>query len=176
MNDALIVVDVQKDFCAGGKLACHDTGRVIGPINELIREFDRANRLVIFTRDWHPLDHCSFQSQGGPWPAHCVAGTAGAEFHDGLFIPQCHMIVSKATTAAMDSYSAFDGPALASLLQNLGILSLDICGIATEYCVLSTWQAAVDEQFKVEVHPRAIRPVAPGTEAEQAALEKMGLA
>jgi nicotinamidase/pyrazinamidase len=85
------------------------------------------------------------------------------------------MLVSKATTSARDSYSAFDGPSLAALLQNLGILSLDICGIATEYCVLNTWQAAVDEQFKVVVHKEAIRPVAPGSDEEKAALEQMGL-
>ena len=63
MRDALIVVDVQKDFCTGGALACHDTDAVIEPINALIKDYDRANRLVIFSRDWHPADHCSFEEQ-----------------------------------------------------------------------------------------------------------------
>ena len=173
MRDALIVVDMQRDFCTGGALAAHDTDSLIAPVNALIADYDRADRLVIFSRDWHPADHCSFTQQGGPWPVHCVAGTEGAEFHSGLLIPRCHLVVSKASGADQDSYSAFDGPGLAALLKNLGIGSLALCGIATEYCVLATWQAAVDNGFEAVVHTEAIRPVAPGSEEEKQALEKI---
>jgi nicotinamidase/pyrazinamidase len=86
-----------------------------------------------------------------------------------------HLVVSKATTAEKESYSAFDVPSLAELLKNLDILSLEICGIATEYCVLSACHAAVDEKFAVEVRLEAIRRVAPGSEEEKKALEQMGL-
>ncbi|MBN2290221.1 MAG: isochorismatase family protein, partial [Candidatus Glassbacteria bacterium] len=75
MQDALLVVDIQVDFCEGGALAAHDTGSVIGPVNELIAGYSAAGRLVVFTRDWHPENHCSFLSQGGQWPPHCIKDT-----------------------------------------------------------------------------------------------------
>jgi len=89
MQDALLVVDVQVDFCEGGALAAHDTETLIDTINGLIKDYAEDDRLVIFSRDWHPADHCSFKENGGQWPAHCVAGTRGAEFHPRLLLPNC---------------------------------------------------------------------------------------
>ena len=83
-GDALLIVDVQNDFLAGGSLAVPDGDGVLPPLNQWIERF-AANRLPVFaTRDWHPPDHCSFKAQGGPWPSHCVANTMGAQFADHL--------------------------------------------------------------------------------------------
>lgn len=171
MQDVLVVVDVQNDFCEGGALAAHDTESLIEEINSLISKYSKDSKLVIFTRDWHPADHCSFKEQGGQWPAHCVAGTSGAEFHPALKSPPCHLVVSKATSQDKDAYSAFQGTGLAELLHNLGIQSLAICGIATEYCVRATFEDAVKNGFDAVVKRRAIRPVVPDSEEEREAFE-----
>lgn len=173
MQDALVVVDVQEDFCTGGALAAHDTDSLIVVINDLIAGYSAAGRLVIFTRDWHPADHCSFRDQGGQWPPHCIQETPGARFHPGLIIPGCHLLVSKATEAAAEAYSGFQGTGLDVLLNNLKVSSLEVCGIATEYCVRSTAGDAARLGFEVEVPVQAIRPVAPGSPEEKQALESL---
>ncbi|OGF97807.1 MAG: hypothetical protein A2Z86_03495 [Candidatus Glassbacteria bacterium GWA2_58_10] len=170
MQDALLVVDMQVDFCAGGALAAHDTVSMLETVNALIDEYTDKNKLVIFSRDWHPSDHCSFREQGGQWPTHCVAGTPGAEFHPRLRLPSCSLVVSKATARDKEAYSAFDGTGLAALLDNLGIQSLALCGIATEYCVRATFEDAVRNNFHVIVRQSAIRPVSPGSPEEKEAL------
>ena len=101
MQDVLIVVDMQNDFCTGGALPAEDTDSLILPVNRLIREYAADGRLVILSRDWHPENHCSFREQGGPWPTHCVAGTEGAEFHPGLELPDTYLLVSKAKRARL---------------------------------------------------------------------------
>lgn len=171
MQDALVVVDVQNDFCEGGALAAHDTESLIEDINSLISKYTKENKLVIFTRDWHPADHCSFKKHGGQWPAHCVAGTRGAEFHPGLKMPPCFLVVSKAASPEKDAYSAFQDTGLAELLENLDVQSVAICGIATEYCVRATFEDAVEQGFDATVKRRAIRPVAPDSDEEQEAFE-----
>jgi nicotinamidase/pyrazinamidase len=171
MQDALIVVDVQVDFCKGGALAAYDTDSVIGEINSLISDYPSQNKLVIFTRDWHPVKHCSFQAQGGPWPLHCVAGSPGAAFHPRLSLPPCHLVVSKATKPDREAYSGFDSTGLSPLLRGLGINSLAVCGIATEYCVLATFEDALKNRFHAAVHRKAIRPVVPGGKEEIKALD-----
>ena len=171
MQDALVVVDVQNDFCEGGALAAHDTESLIEDINSLISKYTKENKLVIFTRDWHPADHCSFKEHGGQWPAHCVAGTRGAELHPGLKMPPCCLVVSKATSPDKDAYSAFQDTGLAELLENLDVQSVAICGIATEYCVRATFEDAVELEFDTTVKRRAIRPVAPDSDEESEAFE-----
>ena len=171
MQDALVVVDLQNDFCEGGALAASDTESVIAQVNNLISAYSEKNKLVVLTRDWHPENHLSFREQGGPWPKHCVAGTWGAQFHPKLKLPPCHLVVSKATSPEREAYSGFEGTHLAELLQGLGIGSLAICGIATEYCVLATFKDAVGKGFNAVVHQSAIRPVAPGSQQEKEALK-----
>jgi len=171
MQDALLVVDLQIDFCEGGALAAHDTESLIETVNALIDEYVKQGKLVIFSRDWHPADHSSFREQGGQWPVHCVAGTPGAEFHPGLKLPACYLMVSKAAARDKEAYSAFDGTGLTGLLDNLGIQSLALCGIATEYCVRSTFEDAVRDHFHVVVRESAIRPVNPGSPEEKEAFE-----
>jgi len=97
-----------------------------------------ADWLTVATRDWHPPDHCSFASQGGIWPAHCVAGTPGAAFHPGLDAGRVRWIVDKATRREVEAYSGFQGTDLAARLAAAGVRRLFVCGLATDYCVKAT--------------------------------------
>lgn len=134
---ALVVVDVQKDFCPGGALAVADGDKVVPVLNKYIEKFMEAHAPMIFTRDWHPPDHSSFKEQGGPWPPHCVQNSDGAKFHVGLNIPPEALIVSKADKKD-EAYSFFQGTDLATKLHQRGIKRLLVGGLATDYCVKAT--------------------------------------
>lgn len=136
-TDALIVVDVQNDFCPGGALAVEEGDAIIPVINELVDRFLSAKALVAYSRDWHPADHASFVAQGGPWPPHCVAGTKGAAFHAELKVPLHPLIISKAC-GEQEALSAFDGTELGRKLTGQGIERVFIVGLATDYCVKAT--------------------------------------
>src|SRR5579884_3272093 len=97
-GDALVVVDVQRDFLPGGALAVPEGDAVIAPLNRCLAEWQARGLPIFLTRDWHPPDHCSFRAQGGPWPPHCVAGTEGAAFDPRLVVPASAAVVSKAAT------------------------------------------------------------------------------
>jgi nicotinamidase/pyrazinamidase len=154
---ALIVVDVQNDFCPGGRLAVPDGNAVVPVINALAAAFET----VVLTQDWHPADHDSFAVQHpghdpfqmidaayGPqvlWPEHCVMGTAGAALHPGLDVPQAALILRKGSRRMIDSYSAFleadrtTKTGLDGYLRSRGIERLYFCGLATDFCV--AWSA-----------------------------------
>lgn len=137
-GDALLIVDVQRDFLPGGRLAVARGDEVVPVLNDYIARF-RAGGLPVFaSRDWHPADHRSFASHGGPWPAHCVAGEAGAEFAPGLELPPDAVVISKATDRAEEAYSAFQGTDLAERLARAGVGRVFVGGLATDYCVLNT--------------------------------------
>ena len=118
MPDALVIVDFQNDFTPGGALAVPDGDAIAPRLNELAA-YDRFD-LVVATRDWHPAEHSSFAAQGGPWPAHCVAGSEGAQLHPGLDAALVDVIVDKGTDPATEGYSGFDGTDLAALLRDAG--------------------------------------------------------
>jgi nicotinamidase/pyrazinamidase len=171
------LVDVQRDFLPGGALAVARGDEVMAPLNEVARAFERAGRPIFASRDWHPANHCSFKARGGPWPPHCVAGTPGAGFADGLALPASAITVSKATTADADSYSAFGGTDLAAQLRRQGVRRLVVGGLATDYCVLNTVLDARSEGFDVLVLTGAVRAVdvAPGDgERALAKMEQAG--
>jgi nicotinamidase/pyrazinamidase len=158
-TDALMIVDVQRDFLPGGSLAVPLGDKVIGPINRLLELF-AARRLPLFaSRDWHPPDHCSFRDRGGPWPSHCVAGSVGAAFAEGLRLPTQACVVSKATLAETDSYSAFGGTDLGQRLREAGMKRLFVVGLATDYCVLQTAIDALAAGFAVVVVRDAVAAV-----------------
>lgn len=148
-GDALIVVDVQKDFLPGGALAVAGGDKIIPVVNAYTERFIRSHLPVFATRDWHPSHHRSFAAQGGPWPVHCVAGSKGAEFAPGLLLPDTVVIVSTGDTAEAEGYSAFENPKLESRLNNASIQRLFVCGIATDYCVLQTVRDALRLGYKV---------------------------
>ena len=155
-TDALIVVDVQRDFCPGGALAVPRGDEVVPVINRLLVVTDW---LTVATRDWHPADHCSFTAQGGIWPPHCVAGTDGAAFHHALDQARIRHIVSKALTRDAEAYSGFQGTDLAALLASRGIGRAFVCGLATDYCVKGTALDARRAGLDVVVIEDAIRGV-----------------
>jgi nicotinamidase/pyrazinamidase len=144
---ALVVVDAQVDFCPGGALPVPDGDKVIPVLNEYIKQFAAAGAPIIFTRDWHPSNHSSFKSQGGPWPAHCVQNTEGAKFHTSLIIPPEAEIVSKAEHRD-EAYSFFQGTDLAQKLHKQ-IQTLFVGGLATDYCVKETVLDGLKERFEV---------------------------
>lgn len=172
-TDALIVVDVQRDFCPGGALAVPRGNEVVPVVNRLLGLTDW---LTVATRDWHPPDHCSFKAQGGIWPPHCVAGTEGADFHPALDRARVHHIVSKAVTRDAEAYSGFQGTDLAALLASRGIRRAVVCGLATDYCVKATALDARRAGWEVVLITDAIRGVEvnPGDCAK--ALEEMEIA
>lgn len=158
-GDALLIVDVQKDFLPGGQLAVPAGNEVVAPLNDWIARFASADLPVFATRDWHPADHCSFQAQGGPWPPHCVAETEGAEFADGLELPPSSTIIGKATHVDTDAYSGFAGTDLHQLLQQHGVNRLFIGGLATDYCVLNSVRDALKLGYKVHLLMAGMRAV-----------------
>lgn len=157
--DALLVVDVQRDFLPGGALPVANGDRIIETVNVYIRRYAAQGRPIFATRDWHPPNHCSFASQGGPWPAHCVAGTAGAKFAAALRLPREAVVISKATSAEADAYSGFAGTDLDARLRAAGVRRLAVCGLATDYCVLQTVRDALAKGFEVVVLQDAIAAV-----------------
>ncbi len=137
-KSALVIVDVQKDFLPGGALPVPDGDLIIEPLNRYINLFKTRNRPIIATRDWHPKDHISFRSRGGPWPPHCVQNTRGAEFADDLKLPEDVIIIDKAFMKDRDAYSGFQETILDLELRRRGIKRIFVGGLATEYCVRAT--------------------------------------
>jgi nicotinamidase/pyrazinamidase len=155
-TDALLIVDVQRDFCPGGALAVPQGDRIVPAINRLL---GMTHWVTVATRDWHPPDHCSFKAQGGIWPAHCVADTDGAAFHPELRALQIRDVVSKAVTKDSEAYSGFQGTDLAQLLRTSEIRRVFVCGLATDYCVKATALDARRAGLEVVVIEDAIRGV-----------------
>ncbi|MCZ0934354.1 MAG: isochorismatase family protein [Gemmatimonadetes bacterium] len=158
-GDALLVVDVQKDFLPGGALAVPEGDAVIPPLNEALRAFSEAGLPIFATRDWHPPDHCSFVEQGGLWPLHCVAGTSGAAFPNSLRLPASSVLISKADDPAAEAYSAFSGTDLADRLSDRGVTRVFAGGLATDYCVLRTVLDARARRLDVVLLFDAVRAV-----------------
>ncbi|MCY3846105.1 MAG: nicotinamidase [Acidobacteria bacterium] len=161
---ALLVVDVQNDFCAGGTLAVPDGDRVVEPINRLMNDYAAAGKPVFATRDWHPAGSRHFADHGGPWPVHCVADTPGAAFHPELRLPADTLVVSKGQTPDTDGYSAFEGTLstgarLGDALDAGGVRELLVCGLATDYCVRASVLDAIRHGLRVEVVSDAIAAV-----------------
>jgi nicotinamidase/pyrazinamidase len=148
---ALIVVDVQRDFCPGGSLAVNHGDKVVPKLNKVIEAFQRAKLPIFFTRDWHPPDHSSFKSQGGIWPPHCVRGTTGAEFHPDLEVPPESVIISKATNSRSEAYSGFQGTDLEKQLRDRRVDEVFLGGLATDYCVKESSLDALRAGFDVNV-------------------------
>lgn len=151
----LIAVDLQNDFCRGGALAVPDGDAVIAPLNELAGEVD----FVVATRDWHPPDHSSFVTQGGPWPVHCVQGTPGAELHPDFDQTPVDLVVDAGRRRDLPGYSAFEDTDLESVLREHQVDDLYIGGLALDYCVKATALDARWHGFHVVLHLVATRAV-----------------
>jgi nicotinamidase/pyrazinamidase len=177
MTRALIVIDIQNDFCPGGALAVAGGDEIVPGVNDLMTEFDA----VILTQDWHPAGHSSFASQHegaaplsmiempyGPqvlWPDHCIQGSPGANFHPDLTVDRADLILRKGYNPAIDSYSAFfendhsTPTGLEGYLKSRGITDLTMVGLATDFCVNFSAVDAARLGFAVTVHTDLCRGI-----------------
>ena len=175
-SDALIVVDVQNDFCPGGALAVAEGDKIIPLINTMMPRFS----IVVFTRDWHPADHCSFSDApefvDESWPPHCIADSPGAALHADLDIPDDALFVDKGTDPAREAYSDFEGTDLAGRLRKRDIKRLVVCGLATDYCVKATALDGLMHGFDVAVVRDACRAVDVPAGTGQQALDDLKVA
>jgi nicotinamidase/pyrazinamidase len=172
-KDALIIVDLQNDFCPGGALAVPEGDKIVPVLNAYIERFSNSKSLIVATRDWHPENHISFAEQGGIWPKHCVQNTKGAEFHPDLKLPSDSVIVSKATEPDKEAYSGFDGTNLEKLLKGKGVTRLFVGGLATDYCVRATVLDALRLGFCVFLLLDAIKGVNVQPEDSERAIVEM---
>lgn len=183
---ALLIVDVQNDFCPGGSLPVPDGDKVVEPLNIMIERAVNEEWLVIASRDWHPRESRHFVEFRGQWPVHCVRDTAGAAFHLELQLPEDAIIISKGLraegeSADVDGYSAFDGIDLfrsrpfSKVLAIHGVQLLYVGGLATDYCVKATVLDACRHGFKVRVLDNACRGVDINEgDSRRAIMEMMG--
>jgi nicotinamidase/pyrazinamidase len=169
-GDALLVIDVQNDFCPGGALEIPEGDNVIPTLNTWIAAARDAGVPVYASRDWHPANHLSFAPQGGPWPPHCVQDTPGAAFHADLHLDGA-IVVTKGTRFDKDQYSAFDETGLAEELKSRGVRRVWIGGLAQDVCVKASAIDAAQAGFEVHVLPEATLPVTP--EGGEEAVEEM---
>ena len=156
LKKALLVVDVQNDFCLKGALAVPLAEKTVPNINKYINVFSRSSLPIFATRDWHPKKTAHFKKYGGSWPVHCVQGTKGAQFHPKLKLPGETVLLYKGMDPKSESYSAFQaedekGINFLKLLKVLGIEEIYIAGLATDYCVKFSTFDAIKSGFKVKI-------------------------
>lgn len=181
MNEgsALLIVDVQNDFCPGGSLAVPGGDEIIPAINRYIRLFQEKGLPVLASRDWHPQETVHFKTCGGAWPVHCLQGSEGARFHPDMKLPDNVVVLSKGMNPERDDeYSDFhavteNGVPFPEFLKEQGINRLYVSGIATDYCVKATVLDALNHGFNVTLLADALRGVDlnPGDSAK--AMEEM---
>lgn len=171
---ALVLVDIQNDFCPGGALAVAGGDEIINVVNRITREFP----LVISTQDWHPQNHISFKERGGPWPPHCVQNMEGAELHPSLDQSLITHRIRKGYTSDLDAYSGFEGTdekgrSLDEALKGEGVEKVYIAGLATDYCVLATVLDALKNGYETYAITDAMRAVNVDTEDGAKAIKRM---
>ncbi|MEY3930658.1 MAG: hypothetical protein RLZZ516_2368 [Cyanobacteriota bacterium] len=172
MAEALLVIDLQNDFCPGGALAVPDGDAVVPLANRLLEQAS----IRVLTADWHPLDHSSFAANqpGAPWPVHCVQGSAGAAFHPALNSDRADLILRKGMRSELDSYSAFfendhtTSTGLDGYLRARGVDALLIVGLALDYCVAWSAQDAARLGYRTRVILPACRAINQAGSLQQA--------
>lgn len=158
-QDALLIVDVQNDFCVGGKLAVPHADEIIPLLNRWAEQAEQDGAMIVASRDSHPPEHMSFRSQGGLWPQHCIKDSKGAELHPQLNVHPSWVILEKGTRPDMEGYSAFDNTGLTNRLRSAGIERLWIGGLALDVCVRATVLDALAAGFQVNVLKSATKAV-----------------
>lgn len=164
VTDALIIADVQNDFCPGGALGVRDGDAIVPVLNAYAQRAAEATALVIASRDWHPRETTHFREFGGPWPAHCIQGTEGAAFHQALRLPEGTLVASKGMSRKDAGYSALeailsDGRTMLDELRARGVMRLHVGGLATDYCVRATVLGGLAAGFEVYLLRDAVRAV-----------------
>ena len=175
---ALMVIDVQNDFCPGGALPVPGGDQVVPPLNRVVAGFSARDLPVFASRDWHPEETDHFQQQGGLWPVQCVQGSSGAAFHPKLHLPENTIVLSKGIDPLADGYTAFEGVSwtgatLAESLETFGAQHLCIGGLATDYCVRATVFDALGRGCTVTVLTDAVAGVDIKPGDSQRALDEM---
>lgn len=170
-GDALVLVDLQNDFCPGGALPIEGGHEVVDAVNPWIERATAAGIPVFASRDWHPQGHISFEAQGGQWPPHCVQDAEGAAFHPQLHLPADTVKVTKGVRFDQDQNSAFDQTGLADELRRRGVSRIWVAGLAQDVCVEATALDGRREGFEVVLLAGATRPVT--AEGGREALERM---
>lgn len=170
-GDALILVDLQNDFCPGGALPIEGGHEVVEELNRWIDAATAAGVPVFASRDWHPKGHISFEPQGGKWPPHCLQDSEGAAFHPRLRLPEDAIKVTKGVRFDQDQYSAFDRTGLGDEMRRRGIERLWVGGLAQDVCVAATVLGGREEGFDVMLITKGTRPVTP--EGGKKALQEM---
>jgi nicotinamidase/pyrazinamidase len=163
-SKALLIVDVQNDFCPGGTLAVPHGDTVVPVLNNYMMAFQQLGYPVYASRDWHPVETKHFKQFGGLWPIHCLQNSPGAAFHPGLRLPQDAVVISKGMDPDAESYSAFlgfdsQGNAFPAVLQREGVKDIFVGGLATDYCVQASCLDAVGQGYKVYLLKDAIQGV-----------------
>ena len=171
LKDVFLAIDIQIDFCPGGSLPIQDGDKIVPVVNMWIKRCIDENIVCMFSRDFHPLRHPSFVTEGGPWPVHCVQDSEGAQFHPDLIVPETSIIITKGTRFDKDQNSAFDETGLHYLLKKMKMERVLIAGLALDVCVFATAVDSVKYGFKTVVIKDGCRPVT--TEGEKVALKKM---
>jgi len=169
MSRTLLIIDFQNDFTSGGALEVPGGDEIAEPVKRLAGEFEH----VFATRDWHPPDHASFATEGGPWPVHCVQGTHGAELHPAMRDVEVEAIVDVGVERDDEGYSGFEKSKLADLLHEAGVDEVAVVGLATDYCVRASAIDACREGFDTTVVTDAIRAVEVNPGDGERALEDM---
>jgi nicotinamidase/pyrazinamidase len=170
-GDALLIVDVQIDFCPGGALPIEGGDEVVPVLNRCIEAALAKDVPIYASRDWHPAGHTSFGERGGRWPPHCVQDTEGARYHPDLKLPASTVKVTKGVRFDQDQKSAFDQTGLAVQLRRDGVTRLWVGGLAEDVCVRATVLDALKEGFDVVLIENATRPVS--AEGGERALREM---
>lgn len=175
---ALLIVDLQNDFCPGGALPVADGNRVVEPLNRAAGLMHAQGLPVLASRDWHPPQTGHFREYGGQWPVHCVQGSYGAGFHPDLRLPEGTILLHKGGDPLKDGYSAFEAEtaereSLEAVLNTLQVRQLYVGGLATDYCVRNSVMDALQRGFRVTLLTDAVAGVdlVPGD--SEAALEEM---
>ena len=172
-GDALLIVDVQNDFCPGGALPVPEGDLVVPVLNTWIEAAVEAGVPIYASRDWHPASHQSFKEHGGPWPPHCVQGTDGAAFHPALRLPPEVVVVSKGVEPDDVGYSMFEETGLKELLQRAGVRRVWVGGLARDYCVSASVREGLQRGFDVRVIVPGTRGIVQPAAGPDPALEEM---
>jgi len=171
MREALLIVDLQHDFIPGGALPVPRGDEILERVTELIESGRFA--LIVATRDWHPPDHGSFREQGGPWPAHCVQGSAGAEIHERIPREKIDVVIDAGYEPSLEGYSGFEATSLEAVLREHEIERVIVVGLATDYCVKHTALDALRHGFEVVIDSEAVRGIDTQAGDSERALEEL---
>jgi len=164
LKKALLIVDIQNDFCPGGALGVPEGDKIVPVINKYIDIFRKKKLPIFLTRDWHPIRTKHFKDFGGFWPLHCLQNTKGAAFHPKLKVPKDAILLYKGMDPKEDAYSSFHaedekGTRLLKLLNMQGVKEIYIAGLATDYCVRFSTRDAIKYGFRVKILMDAIKGV-----------------